>query len=1289
MSAHPRRLIMVATSSWRWPPGHRTCTDHEQALTALLDPDLAGRADFCAAAPAARHLALRTPDLDRDGHAVVDLDPGTWSRGDPAPLTDLVRDLRQLCFEHLRTPGVDRASGLGSLRHRVHMDRERVVALFEGQRDEDRSPLGDGDPDTDGDPDARGDARRAERCRRFEARLDALAAGAPFDAGLDVRFRYVQNQLTCRLSVSVWSHAPRSAHHRPPGWPGTGAPDEVEPESFRDTATAVHAGVVDWFTARGFVQETLRVFDRPYLAPVFTVAVPPPVGTGEAAAMFTEDEGLLVPGLVGPFLRAGDARERGTAVSVLDGELLALRRFVADGGTDVPHYLLLPGAPRPGGADPLVEQEDRIRWAVTFLTDLETDAADELWDAQSELEIWDNHLQVYQRTVDRGTTLWDGLAGHLLQHRGPTLDRTHQAVELVHQTMLQGVADVDKVSTLVDAARSRIPRASETLAEVYDREVTELTPPGRLGLLRAITREGHFAAAGGRAEEIALRATRVARSYRDLVQAISDAFDERRVRETDTVQRTTFGVGLILGTVGLVTVLDTTFELQLASGPPQPPLPVPLLGVPLPDLFRAFVWALGLVLVGGLVWGLVRSLRLGRLGSWAYQRAYTVVWDTLRLCSTDHLLTVARRIEPPEEVLPVDDVLGLETLEAAADRLRGERARVWAQLDDRLSRRWAAAWDLVSDLPGDVRQPPQYQLPRLPAHRGLRGWWTRRRARRIARDDLRRMSAMVEKWSLRAFLITERPLRMWQSTLPRLTLLYRCAFQLLQQQDVRAVSAMDLYFLFEKRDLGLDWDEVGLLDAWLDRTLEALRAPATPDGVPGRVRATDLLAEIAALGIDAATGLRTPPRTPPRTSRGTPHDPAGPPDRARLVARLGGRAPVREDLDPWSPSGPEGPYGVRSAEPVVYAPAIDRWVVSDRHAVEHVLTDTGAFSPVDARRPWTPLVGDDAHDPDHRRGGGPGGDGAARRRHRRRTERLLAGRSARRATRELGRRLPGELSGARRGDRVELMGVLRPALVRAALRTARLPASDDDVRATLDLAAAARRLHGHELDGDGQRRAAEGMRDLRRRCRDAARRRRAGGAGSADERAERLVQLLMAGPEVTAAVLGNGFWHLLRTGTWHDIAGRGAGRDRVLRAAVEECLRIATPVVVRSREATRAATVPTGADGRAPVVVPAGARLLVHIGAANRDPAFAGPEPDVFDPVGRAAGRDRHVSFGAGEHACPAAELVREQCLCVLRVLAELFPGAELDDREQVPDFLPDRTLRALPELWVGLPAAP
>jgi hypothetical protein len=303
--------------------------------------------------------------------------------------------------------------------------------------------------------------------------------------------------------------------------------------------------MADWLGARGFTQETLRVFDRPHRAPVFTVAVGAGALPADPATLFTEDSGLAVPGLVGPFLRAADARERGTAVSVLDGELLALRRFVADGGTDVPHYLLLPGAPRPDGADPLVEQEDRIRRTVTFPTDLETDAADELWDTQSELEIWDNHLQVYQRTVDRGTTLWGGLAGHLLQHRGPTLDRTHQAVELVHQTMLQGVADVDEVSTLVDAARSRIPRASETLAGVYDRQVTERTPPDRLGLLRAITREGHFAATGGRAEEIALRGAgrprararlparpHPARAARAVGRAARRAVSARAARET-------------------------------------------------------------------------------------------------------------------------------------------------------------------------------------------------------------------------------------------------------------------------------------------------------------------------------------------------------------------------------------------------------------------------------------------------------------------------------------------------------------------------------------------------------------------------------------------------------------------------------------------------------------------------------------------------------------------------------------------------------------------------------------
>jgi cytochrome P450 len=74
--------------------------------------------------------------------------------------------------------------------------------------------------------------------------------------------------------------------------------------------------------------------------------------------------------------------------------------------------------------------------------------------------------------------------------------------------------------------------------------------------------------------------------------------------------------------------------------------------------------------------------------------------------------------------------------------------------------------------------------------------------------------------------------------------------------------------------------------------------------------------------------------------------------------------------------------------------------------------------------------------------------------------------------------------------------------------------------------------------------------------------------------------------------------------------------------------------------------------------VPTGARLLLLIGAANRDPAvFA--EPDRFD-----LGRDTSalISFGAGRHYCLGANLARLEAQIALGEFASRVSGYEIDE---------------------------
>lgn len=97
---------------------------------------------------------------------------------------------------------------------------------------------------------------------------------------------------------------------------------------------------------------------------------------------------------------------------------------------------------------------------------------------------------------------------------------------------------------------------------------------------------------------------------------------------------------------------------------------------------------------------------------------------------------------------------------------------------------------------------------------------------------------------------------------------------------------------------------------------------------------------------------------------------------------------------------------------------------------------------------------------------------------------------------------------------------------------------------------------------------------------------------------------------------------------------------------VEEALRFDTSVQGLWRA--------TVADDRlGGVDLPAGARLLVLFGAANRDEDVF-TDPDTFDPE---RVRNPHVAFGFGHHRCLGAGLAKEELVAALRALVRATGG--------------------------------
>jgi hypothetical protein len=131
--------------------------------------------------------------------------------------------------------------------------------------------------------------------------------------------------------------------------------------------------------------------------------------------------------------------------------------------------------------------------------------------------------------------------------------------------------------------------------------------------------------------------------------------------------------------------------------------------------------------------------------------------------------------------------------------------------------------------------------------------------------------------------------------------------------------------------------------------------------------------------------------------------------------------------------------------------------------------------------------------------------------------------------------------------------------------------------------------------------------------------------------------LLVAGIETTTHLLTNLIDVLLRA---PELADRLRREPALVPVAVEEAIRYDTSVQALWRGTTRAVEL---AGQR----LPAGARVLVLFGSANRDEREF-PDPDRFR-LDRAAGG--HLGFGGGPHYCLGARLARLELAAVLREL--------------------------------------
>jgi cytochrome P450 len=144
-----------------------------------------------------------------------------------------------------------------------------------------------------------------------------------------------------------------------------------------------------------------------------------------------------------------------------------------------------------------------------------------------------------------------------------------------------------------------------------------------------------------------------------------------------------------------------------------------------------------------------------------------------------------------------------------------------------------------------------------------------------------------------------------------------------------------------------------------------------------------------------------------------------------------------------------------------------------------------------------------------------------------------------------------------------------------------------------------------------------------------------------------LFQLVVAGHDTTASLVGNGVVLLLAHPEQREAL---VAEPELVPRAVEEMLRVDPPAHHATfRYALRQLTI-------AGVTVPAGVQVLVNLAAAGRDPA-RNDRPNEFD-VRRRGGV--HVAFGHGIHHCVGAPLARLEAEIAFSELVRRFPQMRL-----------------------------
>lgn len=578
----------------------------------------------------------------------------------------------------------------------------------------------------------------------------------PYYASIDIRFEHHVNRYRCYVSMILWTYWPMSARHAPPQH---GEPRPLTSYSHGDLA-AVRKKLdrqirKQWRTVFEdyFDAYTLRLFDRQYLSPSFYVLMPEKERVGAPSGYLDTRQERITNDLSRLLLDAGDYRERTVAASVVGARTVVLRRFLSVDADDLPCYLLLTSSP------PDASGEDELRELVVLLTALEGIAAARLFDIETHVEGDENLLRLYATVADEGGALWDALAMHLPLARRGTMAKAHRSISLVHQGLLQGIADLDAISTSTTSWAEQLDLTVEDLRRRFDRKAGEVRSGGEWGLRTSFGELGHFDRVKRKAQSCAQQATDVRDTYHSLLEAIGRSFDERRARESDALEVSSFRLGRVLGLLAVLTVAEVLGSLQLVAG--DGPQLISQVGV----ATMVVVGIIGVYIMFEVV------------------RASLAAWRVGGLSSSDEFLERYERLRA---------FLAQASTATLRDALKSDPRpdSTWEKRDLELSAAFATLWDDVARRSGEQRNARQ-------------------------KVDLDVLQQWVEEWLVQALLATERPRAFGQFHLPRLACLYRFLAHHFDRPDqpISLLSQFELSATLTET-CGLRQDTIDDIEAW-------------------------------------------------------------------------------------------------------------------------------------------------------------------------------------------------------------------------------------------------------------------------------------------------------------------------------------------------------------------------------------------------------------------------------------------------------------------------------------------